>query len=351
MIGLLPTYRLPAEWEPQRGVLLTWPHAGTDWLYCLDDITETFIQMADAITHVAQLIIATPEAESVAAILRSRLSGEQMTRINFCHCPTDDTWARDHGPITLVAGTTTDEAREHAPLHLDFHFNGWGEKFPADSDNAITSHLMEQELLGGTLESHDDFVLEGGSIETDGHGTLFTTSCCLLAPHRNQPLTQGEIEEQLRIRLRCHHVIWIDHGMLEGDDTDGHIDTLVRCAPNDTLVYVGCDDEAYPYYESLKSMEEQLRSLHTDSGHPYHLLRLPMPDACYEDDTMLPATYANFLVINGTVIYPTYNQPQHDDEARRVIAQAFPGYTLVPIDSCTIIRQHGSIHCLTMQYP
>ena len=351
MIGLIPTYRLPAEWEPQRGVLLTWPHEATDWLYCLDEITETFIQLADAITKVAQLTIATPEPEVVAAMLDSRLTPGQKAHIAYCHCPTNDTWARDHGPISLVAGTTQEEAQKYDPLRLDFQFNGWGEKFPADLDNAITSHMMQQRLFSGVTESHLDFVLEGGSIETDGRGTVFTTTACLMAPHRNQPLTRSDIEEQLRLRLRCHRVVWIDHGMLEGDDTDGHIDTLVRCAPNDTLVYVGCDDEAYPYYQSLKDMEEQLRSLRTDDSGPYRLLRLPMPDACHEDGMMLPATYANFLIINGAVIYPTYNQPQHDDEARRVIAQAFPGYTLVPIDSCTIIRQHGSIHCLTMQYP
>ena len=340
------SYRLPAEWETQQCVLLTWPHAGTDWAYCLDEITATFVALADAITRAEPLLIATPEPDHVKRLLGEALNGEQMSRVAYCLCPTDDTWARDHGFITLVS----DDAE--APLRLlDFRFNGWGEKFPSEHDNAINRHLYGLGLLHGEYECHDDFVLEGGSIESDGRGTVFTTSTCLLAPHRNQPLTKDEIETQLKKRLHAQRIVWIDYGLLEGDDTDGHIDTIVRIAPDDTLLYVGCDDTDDPQYESFRLLEEQLCTFRTTDGQPYRLIRLPMPDALYEDGYRLPATYANFLIVNGAVIYPTYAQPAHDEEARTAIQAAFPQHRLIAIDARTIIRQHGSIHCLTMQVP
>ena len=204
--------------------------------------------------------------------------------------------------------------------------------------------------MEGRYEDHNDFVLEGGSIESDCKGTVFTTNCCLLAPHRNQPLSRQEIEERLKESLRADRIVWIDYGQLTGDDTDGHIDTLVRTAPDDTLVYVGCDDKEDEQYDELHRMEEQLTTLRTDDGRPYRLLKLPMPEAMYEDGERLPATYANFIIINDAVIYPTYNQPENDEEARRVIAEAFPDRELIGIDSSVVVRQHGSLHCCSMQY-
>ncbi len=208
---------------------------------------------------------------------------------------------------------------------------------------------MDGGTLHGNYIDHNDFVLEGGSIESDGKGTVFTTSCCLLAPHRNQPLTREDIEQRLKQWLCADRVVWIDHGQLKGDDTDGHIDTLVRTAPDDTLVYVGCDDEGDEQYAELRAMEEQLRTLRTANGDAYRLVRLPMPDAMYFDCERLPATYANFIIINGAVIYPTYGQPQKDEEARRAILSAFPDRHLIGIDSSVIVRQHGSLHCCSMQ--
>jgi len=194
-------------------------------------------------------------------------------------------------------------------------------------------------------------VLEGGSIESDGQGTIFTTSCCLLAPHRNQPLTKDQIEERLKEYLCAERVLWIDHGQLTGDDTDGHIDTLVRIAPNDTLLYIGCDDPQDEQYEELHLMEEQLRTFRTTDGKPYRLLQLPMPRAIFDECQRLPATYANFLVINGAVLCPTYNQPDLDAEALRIIGEAFPDREIVGIDCRSLIKQHGSLHCCTMQFP
>ena len=234
---------------------------------------------------------------------------------------------------------------------LDFRFNGWGEKFPAALDNQITSKMAAQGLFQYPVENHDDFVLEGGSIESNGEGIIFTTSICLLAPHRNQPLTREEIETQLLQRLHAQHIIWLDHGNLIGDDTDGHIDTIVRIAPHDTLLYVGCDDEGDPQYEDFQALEQQLRTLRTPDGHPYRLLRLPMPHPIFDDGERLPATYANFVILNGAVLVPTYNQPDLDSIACETISLAFPGLDIIGIDARVVVRQHGSLHCLTMQYP
>ena len=312
-------WRLPAEWERQSMVQLTWPHAKTDWAYMLSEITQTYEEMAAAIRKHEELLVV----------------GE----------PNNDTWARDHGFITLVDN-------EGGARLLDFCFNGWGEKFEADLDNAINRRIYDEGKVKGEYVDCLDFVLEGGSIESDGEGTIFTTSGCLLAPHRNQPMTQAEIEARLKRDLCAERVLWIDYGNLTGDDTDGHIDTLVRIAPDYTLLYIGCDDETDEQYEDLKKMEDQLKTFRTLSGEPYKLVKLPMPRAIFDEDGLrLPATYANFLVINGAVLVPTYDQPDLDAEAMRLIGEAFPGRDVVCIDCRSIIKQHGSLHCCTMQYP
>ena len=305
--------RMPAEWEPQSMVQLTWPHKDTDWAPILPEITDVYDNLAREIRKREQLLIVDD-------------------------IPHNDTWARDHGFITVE--------ENGKKILLDFCFNGWCEKFPANLDNAINRHLYEQGLISGTYENHLDFVLEGGSIESDGKGTIFTTSCCLMAPPRNQPLTQLEIEKLLMQYLGAERVVWINHGSLIGDDTDGHIDTLVRICPNDTLLYIG-DDEDHP---DLVSMEDKLKTFRTLDGHPYRLLRLPLPRPIYDDVDRLPATYANYLVVNGAVLVPTYNQPDLDQEAMNIIQQAFPDREIIGIDCRAVIKQHGSLHCCTMQY-
>ena len=286
----------------------------------LDEITATYEVMAKEIRKREDLLIVGAEI------------------------PTNDTWARDHGFISLV------DDQGHRRL-LDYRFNGWGEKFPADLDNAINRQLYDQGRLQGEYTDCLDFVLEGGSIESDGKGTVFTTSCCLLAPHRNQPMTKAEIEERLKHDLHVQRVLWIDHGELIGDDTDGHIDTLVRICPDDTLLYIGCDDPQEAHYEALRLMEEQLQTFRTLEGQPYRLLKLPLPRAIIFEGERLPATYANFLVINGAVLCPTYNQPDLDAIALEQIGKAFPDREIIGIDCLSIIKQHGSLHCCTMQYP
>ena len=298
----------------------------------LDEITATYHEIAREIAQRENLLIVAPkEAQPIINF--------QLSIIN-----SNDTWARDHGFITL-----TDDEGHHRLL--DFCFNGWGEKFPAELDNAINRRLYDEGKLGGDYVDCLDFVLEGGSIESDGRGTVFTTTGCLLAPHRNQPLTKEQIEERLKRDLHAERILWIDHGNLTGDDTDGHIDTLVRICPEDTLLYMGCDDPNDEQYDELRLMEEQLKTFRTLEGKPYRLLKLPMPCPIYDGDDRLPATYANFLIINGAVLCPTYAQPDLDAEALRLIGEAFPGREIVGIDCRSIIKQHGSLHCCTMQFP
>ena len=325
-------WRMPAEWEPQAFVQLTWPHADTDWQPILNEITETYVEMANAISAREDLLIVHPKPEEVKELLASRISDAQMKRITFFTCETNDTWARDHGFITLLE--EREERREEREFHLlDFCFNGWGEKFEAK------------------------LVLEGGSIESDGKGTIFTTRCCLLAPHRNQPLTEKEIEAELKRRLHAERVVWLDCEPMDGDDTDGHIDTMVRIAPNDTLLYNGSLLPSTPLEEERngavqKFLYEQLQYLRTLDGKPYRLLELPLPLPIYDEDgEQLPATYANFLILNGAVLVPTYEQPDVDNKAISIIQQAFPEREMIAIDSRSIIKQHGSIHCCTMQFP
>ena len=308
-----------AEWEHQSMVQLTWPHEGTDWAPILDEITAVYKEMAREIRKREPLLI----VDSI---------------------PHNDTWARDHGFITIEE--TSFDHKSKALVLLDFCFNGWGDKFEATLDNQINKHLFEQGLVKGVYEDHLDFVLEGGSIESDGKGTIFTTECCLMAPHRNQPLTKQEIENRLKEWLGAERIVWLQHGSLLGDDTDGHIDTLVRICPYDTLLYTGGDKD----HPDLALMEEDLKSLRTLEGKPYRLLKLPLPHPIFDDGDRLPATYANYLVINGSVLVPTYNQPDLDEEAMRIVGQAFPDREIVGIDCRTVIKQHGSLHCCTMQY-
>lgn len=334
---------MAAEWAAQSCVQLTWPHEGTDWAPMLPDITRTYVDIAVAIARRERLVIVSPRPRIALDAICASGGGALLRRIDTVTCDTDDTWARDHGMITLMDGNGR-------RVLLDFCFNGWGEKYPADKDNAISARLYASGLLKGDYEDHLDFVLEGGSIETDGKGMVFTTTACLTAPHRNIPADKRHIEEQLKRRLRAERVVWIDHGSLAGDDTDGHIDTLMRVAPDDTLLYVSPRGADCRQQTGLEEMERQITALRTTDGKPYRLLPLPLPRPIDDGEQCLPATYANYLVVNGAVLCPTYGQTDRDAEAMRVIAQAFPDREAVGIDCRSVIRQHGSLHCCTMQY-
>ncbi|MDO3382277.1 agmatine deiminase family protein [Gilvimarinus algae] len=330
------------EWADQSAVLLTWPHAQTDWQPLLDDVTRVYQELAAAISGRAKLLIAAPE--TAHAGIEQALAAVAVTadRYKLFDVASDDTWARDHGPLT-VRGTTGLKL-------LDFTFNGWGNKFSSAQDNQITSTLAAAGAFAVPVESCP-LVLEGGAVEIDEEGTLLTTASCLLNKNRNPELSREAIEQELQQRLGVKKINWLDYGYLEGDDTDSHIDTLARLTPGQGLVYVGCDDPADDHYLEFQRMEQQLVGMTNADGQPYHRFRLPWPKAVFGGDgERLPATYANFLIVNGSVLVPVYRDDK-DAEALSVIGSAFPGYEVIGIDCLALIEQHGSLHCITMQLP
>lgn len=333
--------RLAAEWEKDPAVLLAWPHAQTDWAYILDEAQECVARIADAVTSLGRrIIILTPEPEATAGALSAANDRELLTTVSYT---TNDTWARDFGPIATFGS-------DGNPIVLDFQFNGWGLKFAADRDNLASLHLAESGLLSRPLENHRSFILEGGSIDSDGQGTLITTSECLLSPNRNGSSSQQEIDSYLRSVIGADRIIWLDHGSLAGDDTDSHIDTLARFAPGGNLLYCRSLDPTDTNHESISAMEHDILQVAPSLGITPIALPLPSPIYDPDDGHQLPATYANFLALPEAVIMPTYGQPDSDERAASIISEAF-GLPVIPVDCRVLIRQHGSLHCMTMQIP
>lgn len=325
--------RLPAEFEPQSFVQLIFPHVKSDWLPYLEVASQTFVAIASAIANHEHCLLICDDIERV----RSYFS--DTTNMTFVQYRSDDTWSRDCSAITVYDA-------QHIEM-LDYTFNGWGGKFDASLDDAMTAALSS--VYRNAIKKID-LVLEGGAIESNGEGVLLTTSKCLLHPNRNPLLSQEEIEAHLKDELGVRQILWLHHGHLIGDDTDSHIDTLARFVSADTIMYVRCSDRDDAHFEGLSKMEEELMALRQSDGMPYTLIALPMSDALYYDQERLPATYANFLIINGAVLLPVYNTPQ-DSEAITIFEQTFPDREIVPIDCSVLIRQHGSLHCVTMQFP
>lgn len=336
--------RLPAEWEPQDAVQLTWPHDQGDWRDRLPEVEPVFGRIGAEISLREQLLVVcrdTGHRDHVLAQLTR--SGADLDRVTTALGPSNDTWARDHGPITVQYG-------DHLQL-LDFTFNGWGGKYPAQLDNALTGTLHQAGVFGALRRQPVDLELEGGAIESDGRGTLLTTTACLLRGNRNPGLDRTALEGRLRDHLGVDRVLWLRHGELAGDDTDGHIDTLARFCDPQTIAHVSCDDPEDEHFESLQAMAEELARLRTVDDRPYRLVPLPLPAAIRNDEGLrLPATHANFLIINGAVLVPTYDDPA-DATALDALQTCFPDRILVPIDCRPLIHQYGSLHCVTMQLP
>lgn len=337
------TFRLLPEWAPQCGVMLTWPAPHTDWLDILDAAESSYVEIACAIALRETCVITCIDATHQNRILaRLRLRGANEVNLRFVHAPYDDTWVRDYGPITVS---------DDRSLQLrDFGFNGWGQKFSAHNDDALTRKLTADGLFRVPTSTIDMF-LEGGSIETDGRGTLLTTSACLLSQFRNPHLDRAATERVLKQTLGIERVLWLEHGHLAGDDTDSHIDTLARFCDARTICYVACDDHQDEHYDDLAAMADELRALRDPDGNPYTLVPLPWPAGKYAaDGHRLPASYANFLIINGAVLVPTYRD-NADPDVLATLARCFPGRQVVGIDCLPLIHQHGSLHCVTMQLP
>lgn len=335
-----PNIILPAEWVEQSGVMLTWPHAATDWADMLDEVEVCFIAIAKAISEREKVLIVCQDHR----LLTDKLRTCPAENIIFAELASNDTWARDHGAITVMIGDTL--------TLYDFTFNGWGMKFAANFDNQITSSLYNKAIFrsGVHYENKMQLVLEGGSIESDGEGTLLTTRKCLLSINRNQFLTEKEIEKQLIGLFGLQQVHWLSSGYLAGDDTDSHIDTLARFCDSQTIAYVKCDDEHDEHFGALRLMEQELTSFRTLKNEPYHLIPLPMADVALDGGERLPATYANFLIINGAVLVPFYDSSK-DRIAAQQLQKAFPGREIIGIDCRPLIKQNGSLHCVTMQFP
>lgn len=339
--SLMSNQTFPAEWAPQQAVLLAWPNANTDWAHMLPEVQQCYVNIVHAIVEYARVVIIADDVESVYGAM----SDIDSSRLLVVEMEYNDTWTRDYGVITTISEDGTFVLN-------DFCFNGWGMKFAADRDNLVTRKLHFNGLLAGRYVNRLGFIFEGGSIESDGKGTLLTTAQCLLSPNRNGGMTRRGISQYLKSAFGATKILWLKSGHLAGDDTDSHIDTLARFAPNDTILYVGCDNPDDEHYRPLLSMRSELSSFRTAQGLPYNLLELPLPDPCYDDDgNRLPATYANFLIINNAIIMPTYNSPKKDKLACMIVKIAFPGHTVVPVDCRALIQQHGSLHCATMQLP
>ncbi|MEZ4925780.1 MAG: agmatine deiminase family protein [Saprospiraceae bacterium] len=330
--------RLPAEWEAQSAVQLTFPHEETDWADMLEEVLPCFITIAKTIARFQKVLVVCSSIEKV----KKMLGFFKPENFIFAELPSNDTWARDHGGIGIL--------EDGERVIVDFQFNGWGLKFPADKDNLITGRLFESGVFKAS-KKYGGLVLEGGSFESDGHGTLLTTAECLLSPNRNPQFSRTSLESYLKELFGLDRILWLENGFLAGDDTDSHIDTLARfCDPN-TIAYVKCADTEDEHFTALQKMEQELKEFKTSEGNPYVLVPLPMPDPCFDESGMrLPATYANFLIINGAILVPVYGVSQ-DQVAMDIFKMIFPNREVIGIDCRPLIEQHGSLHCITMQYP
>ena len=334
------TLRFPAEWEPQSAVLIAWPHAGTDWADRLESVESTYVALVAAISRF-ELVLVCVADQAVAARARALLaSAADLSRVRFELLDYDDTWLRDSGPITLRDGA-------HLRL-LDFHFTAWGGKFEAGLDDQIVATLSDRGVFGPAQRERIDFALEGGAIETDGKGTLLSTWRCLHERHPN--LDRQQINDRLQGWLQQDRTLWLDHGYLEGDDTDAHIDTLARFASTRSIVYQGCQDPSDAHYDELQAMAQELADFRQTDGSPYRLFELPWPQPIMDAGRRLAASYANFLIVNGAVLAPCYGDPA-DDAALEVLRQAFADREVVAVPCRPLIWQNGSLHCLTMQLP
>ncbi|MDE5940930.1 MAG: agmatine deiminase family protein [Muribaculaceae bacterium] len=333
--------RVPAEWEAYDAVMIAWPHSGTDWAEMLQEVEACYEALAEAIVTRSglRLLVVTPEPEHV----RERLKNLPQEKLVVFEAPTNDTWTRDYGPIQIEDDGENGVA--------DFQFNGWGLKFAANLDNMVNLRMLNAGLLTRNYKPNLGFVFEGGAMESDGEGTMLTTSECLLALNRNGVVTKEQLADYFGRSLGMKRVLFLDHGHLAGDDTDSHVDTLARLAPGNTILYVKSYREDDAHTLELRLMEEELKNLRTASGERYNLVGLPLPDAVYDEESgeRLPATYANFLITPRTVLMPTYRQPDNDRMAEMMLQAVFPDREIVGVDCVALIKQHGSLHCATMQ--
>ncbi|MFA6138427.1 MAG: agmatine deiminase family protein [Sulfurimonas sp.] len=322
--------RFIAEFEEQSFTQIIFPHAKSDWVEYLDEAEETFTNIINAIIRYQKCLVVCHDLEEV----QSRFA--QNENLYFVEYETNDTWARDSSALCV-------EENGEVKL-LDFIFTGWGGKFDAHLDNEMSRAIAKH--YSSKMESYD-FILEGGGVESNGKGIVLTTSECVLNKNRNHTLDSVQITQKLSTYLGATEILYLNHGYLAGDDTDSHIDTLARFCDANTVMYVKCEDKSDEHYKELKLMEAELQEL--EKSHGFKLVALPMTDEMIYDDERLPATYANFLIVNGAVIVPTYGVSQ-DEEALEIFRKTFVGRDIVAVNCSVLVRQHGSLHCVTMNF-
>jgi agmatine deiminase len=355
---LLGAYRMPAEWEPHRATFLVWPHNRDTWPGKFEAIPPIFAQIAAAIASFEPIRILVEnemQIASVRAMIRSAPAPGggpvRMDRVELLPIATNDSWIRDFGPIFVSArvdgGAQIADDGRNTQIALDFRFNSWGEKYgDYQLDDAVPRRLADRY---GFEVIEAGMVLEGGSIDVNGAGVVLTTESCLLNKNRNPNISRGEIEECLKVYLGATRVLWLSDG-IAGDDTDGHVDDLARFVATDTIITVVEQDPADANYKVLQHNLRRLRSMRDASGHPFRIGTLPMPPALFHEGTRLPASYANFYIVNGGVIMPTFRCAA-DSIARAALERVFPGRRVVGIPSADLVWGLGAIHCLTQQHP
>jgi len=333
---------MPAEWEPHEATWISWPHPESNsFPGSYARILPAFVEMATALAESEILRINVKDAAQEKSV-RKLLAGAPAKRIEYFHIATNEPWCRDHGPIFV--------RRPAAPqlAALNFGFNAWGWKLsPFEDDDEVPGKIAGK--LGIPLFDFGDFVLEGGSIDVNGAGSVLTTESCLLNPNRNAKCDRHQIEKKLHETLGVSQVLWLGDG-IEGDDTDGHVDDLTRFISKSVVITVTEEDEHDPNFEPLRTNLNRLHEMRLTDGEPLHVLTLPMPTRIVRDGIRLPASYANFYIANESVLLPVFGE-RNDAWAESVIREAFPTRKVVPIDCRELIWGLGAFHCLTQQQP
>lgn len=322
--------RLIAEFEEQSFTQIIFPHQDSDWVDYLSDAQETFKNIINKIIKYQKCLVVCDDINEV------KKHFSENKNLFFVEYKTDDTWARDTSALCV---------ENHQDIELlDFIFTGWGDKFQANKDNAMSKNIAK--LYSKELKSYD-FILEGGGVESNGANIILTTSECMLNKNRNKDLDSLQITQRLNEYFGATDILYLNHGYLAGDDTDSHIDTLARFIDEKTIIYVKCEDKEDEHYQELKLMEDELKVYAKE--YDLKLIALPMSDAIYFEDERLPATYANFLFVNGAVLVPTYGVKQ-DETALEIFRDAIKDRDIIGVDCSTLIKQHGSLHCVTMNF-
>lgn len=335
-------FRMPAEWEPQAAIWLSWPHKRASWPGQFRPIPYVFARIVAAISRFQEVRINLAASGQPRARRLCAAAGADMARVTFFNHPTNDAWCRDHGPIFLKNDATGEVAVS------DWKFNAWGDKYPPyDLDNRIPGLIARRFKLPRFAQN---MVLEGGSIDVNGKGLLLTSEQCLLHPNRNPRLDRAGIEQRLRDVLGVTTILWLGDGIL-GDDTDGHIDDITRFYQPDGLVTCVEDNRRDPNHRILAANLERMQGWRTPAGRKFRLVTLPMPRPMAFQGQRVPASYANFLIINGAVLVPTFRQQRRDAEACAILAGCFPGREIVPIDCHDLIWGLGTLHCISQQQP